>query len=125
MEDKWSIKKVLESQGDMHEKVVNQSNSELLSSSPTRSPGPRHIQIDVHIACDLCFVCSTYAQKDKETNFPMPPVSCTTKIRVVGNHQNSTDFKNRFLVLCHYFDPMGRVSRWSPLGTHPRVWPQP
>jgi hypothetical protein len=23
MEDKWSIKKVLESQGDMHEKVVN------------------------------------------------------------------------------------------------------
>jgi hypothetical protein len=36
MEDKRSIKKVLESQGDMHEKVVNQSNSELLSSSPTR-----------------------------------------------------------------------------------------
>jgi hypothetical protein len=32
MEDKWSIKKVLESQGDVHEKVVNQSNSELLSS---------------------------------------------------------------------------------------------
>jgi hypothetical protein len=29
------IKKVLESQGDMHEKLVNQSNSELLSSSPT------------------------------------------------------------------------------------------
>jgi hypothetical protein len=35
MEDKWSIKKVLESQGDMHEKVANQSISELLSSSPT------------------------------------------------------------------------------------------
>jgi hypothetical protein len=32
MEDKWSIKKVLESQGDVHEKVANQSNSELLSS---------------------------------------------------------------------------------------------
>jgi hypothetical protein len=47
MEDKRSIKKVLESQGDMHEKVANQSNSKLLSSSPTRSPGPPRIQIDV------------------------------------------------------------------------------
>jgi hypothetical protein len=40
MEDKRNIKKVLESQGDVHEKVANQSNSELLSSSPTQSPGP-------------------------------------------------------------------------------------
>jgi hypothetical protein len=47
MEDKRSIKKVLESQGDMYEKVANQSNSELPSSSPTRSPGPPCIQIDV------------------------------------------------------------------------------
>jgi hypothetical protein len=47
MEDKRSIKKVLESQGDVHEKVVHQSNSELPSSSPTRSPGPAHIQIDI------------------------------------------------------------------------------
>jgi hypothetical protein len=46
MEDKWSIKKVLESQGDVREKVVNQSNLELLSSSPTWSIGPRRIQID-------------------------------------------------------------------------------
>jgi hypothetical protein len=62
MEDKRSIKKVLESQGDVHEKVVNQSNSELLSSSPTRSPGqPPHIQIDVQIAYYLCFGRSTYA----------------------------------------------------------------
>jgi hypothetical protein len=38
MEDKRNIKKVLESQGDVHEKVVNQSNSELSSSSPTQSP---------------------------------------------------------------------------------------
>jgi hypothetical protein len=29
MEDKQSIKKVLESQEDVHEKVANQSNSEL------------------------------------------------------------------------------------------------
>jgi hypothetical protein len=47
MEDKWRIKNVLESQGDVHEKVANQSNLELLSLSPTRSPGPPHIQIDV------------------------------------------------------------------------------
>jgi hypothetical protein len=47
MEDKRSIKKVLESQGDVHEKVANQSNSELSSSSPTRSPGAPCIQIDI------------------------------------------------------------------------------
>jgi hypothetical protein len=55
MEDKRSIKKVLESQGDMHEKVVNQSNSELPSLSSTRSPRPPSIQIDVQIAYDLHF----------------------------------------------------------------------
>jgi hypothetical protein len=71
MKDKRSIKKVLESQGDMYEKVANKSNSELLSLSPTRSPGPPRIQIDVQIAYDLRFVCSTYAQKAKEINFPM------------------------------------------------------
>jgi hypothetical protein len=59
MEGKWSIKKVLESLGDVHEKVVNQSNSELPSSSPTRSPGPPHIQIDVQIVYDLCSGRST------------------------------------------------------------------
>jgi hypothetical protein len=96
MEDKWSIKKVLESQGDMHEKVVNQSNSELPSSSPTRSTGPPCIQIDIQIAYNLRFGSSTYARKDKEINFPMTLVSCPTKIRVVRNHQNSTDFQNYF-----------------------------
>jgi hypothetical protein len=61
MEDKWSIKKVLESQGDVHAKVANQSNLDLPSSSPTRSLGPPHIQIDIHIVYDLHFGCSTYA----------------------------------------------------------------
>jgi hypothetical protein len=92
MEDKRSIKKVLESQGDVHEKVANQSNSELPSSSPTQSPRPPRIQIDVHIAYDLCFGGSTYARKAKEITFPMAPVLCPTKLRVVRNHQNSTDF---------------------------------
>jgi hypothetical protein len=86
MEDKQSIKKVLESQGDVHEKVVNQSKSELPSSSPTRSPGPPHIQIDVQIAYDLHFGRSTYARKAKEIKFPMELVSCPTKIRVAHNH---------------------------------------
>jgi hypothetical protein len=58
MEDKWSIKKVQESQGDVHEKVANQSNLELPSSSPTRSPGPPRIQIDVQIAYDLVWTFS-------------------------------------------------------------------
>jgi hypothetical protein len=96
MEDKWSIRKVLESQGDMHEKVVNQSNSKLPSSSPTRSPGPPRIQIDVQIAYNRRFGRSTYARKDKEINFPMALVSCPTKIGVVRNHQNNTDLQNRF-----------------------------
>jgi hypothetical protein len=71
MEDKWSIKKVLESQGDVHEKVANQFNSELPSSSPTQSPGPPRIQIDVQIAYYLHFGRSTYAWKAKEIAFPM------------------------------------------------------
>jgi hypothetical protein len=92
MEDKRSIKMVLESQGDVHEKVANQSNWELLSSSPTQSPGPPRIQIDVPITYDLRFGCSTYARKDKEIAIPMTPVSCPTKIGVARNYQNSTDF---------------------------------
>jgi hypothetical protein len=96
MEDKRSMNKVLESQGDVHEKVVNQSNSELPSLSPTRSPGPPHIQIGVQIAYDLRFGRSTYARKAKEITFPMEPISCPTKIGVVRNHQKSTDFQNHF-----------------------------
>jgi hypothetical protein len=69
MEDKRSIKKVLESQGDVNDKVANQSNSELMSSSPTRSLGPPRIQIDVQIAYDLRFGLSTYARKSKEITF--------------------------------------------------------
>jgi hypothetical protein len=88
---------VLEGQGDVHEKVVNQSNSELPSSSPTQSPGPPHIQIDFQIAYDLRFGCSIYARKAKEITFLMEPISYPTKIGVVRNNQNSTDFQNHFL----------------------------
>jgi hypothetical protein len=92
IEDRQSIKKVLESHGDVPEKVANQSNSELPSSSPTQSPGPPRIQIDVQIAKDLHFERSTYARKAKEITFPMKPVSCPTNIGVILNYQNSTDF---------------------------------
>jgi hypothetical protein len=42
-------------------KVVNQSNSELPSSSATWSSGAPSIQIDIQIAYDLHFGRSTYA----------------------------------------------------------------
>jgi hypothetical protein len=96
MDGKQSIKKVLESQGDVHEKVANQSNSELPSSSPTRSPGSPHIQINVQIAYDRRFGRSTYARKDKDITFPMDLGSSPTQIGIVHNHQNRTDFQNYF-----------------------------
>jgi hypothetical protein len=114
MEDKRNIKKVLESQGDVHEKVANQSNSELPSSSLTQSPGPTHIQIGVQIAYDLCFRRSTYVRKDKEITFPMASVSCPTKIEVVHNHQKSTAFQNYFWCCTTI------LARWAvyPVGVH-------
>jgi hypothetical protein len=114
MEDKRSIKMVLESQGDVHEKVANQSNSQLPSSSPTRSPGPPHSQIDVQIAYNLRFGCFTYSQKAKEITFPMELVSCPTKIGVIRNYQNSTDFQN------HFWCCVTILARWSvyPVGVH-------
>jgi hypothetical protein len=96
MEDKRTTKKVLESQGDMHEKVANQSNLKLPSSSPTQGLGPSCIQIDVQIAYYLRFVRSKYARKAKELIFPMTLVSYPTKIVVVQNYQNNTDLYNRF-----------------------------
>jgi hypothetical protein len=114
MEDKLSIKKVLESQGYMHEKVANQSNSELPSSSPTQSPGSPRIQIDVQIAYDLGFGRSTYARKSKEINFPMALVSCPAKIGVVRNYKNTTDFQNSFWCCATI------LARWAvhPVGVH-------
>jgi hypothetical protein len=57
MEDLWDIKRVLESQGNMHNKVDVQSNSESRSLilSPTLSPGPPFLQIDVQDMSDFRF----------------------------------------------------------------------
>jgi hypothetical protein len=55
--DMWNIKRVLESQGDMHNKVEVQANSKSrsLTSSPTWSVGPPCLQIDVQDVSDLRF----------------------------------------------------------------------
>jgi hypothetical protein len=57
MEYLWDIKKVLEIQGNTHNKVEFQANSESrsLTSSPTQSPVPPCLQIDVQDASDLRF----------------------------------------------------------------------
>jgi hypothetical protein len=57
MEDMWGIKRVLENQGNMHNKVDVQSNSEFMSltSSLTQSSGPPCLQIDVQDVSDLRF----------------------------------------------------------------------
>jgi hypothetical protein len=114
MEDKQSIKKVLERQGDVHEKMAKQSNSELLNSSLTRSSEPPHMQIDVQIAYDLRFGRSIYARKAKEITFPMTSISCPTKIGVVQNNQNNTNFQN------HFWCCTTILGRWSvyPVGVH-------
>jgi hypothetical protein len=114
MEDKQSIKKVLESQGVVQEKVVNQSYSEMPSLSPTQNSVPPHIQINVQSAYDLHFGRSTYARKAKEITFPMAPVEHPTKIGVVRNHQNSTNFHNRFWCCTTI------LARWAvyPVGFH-------
>jgi hypothetical protein len=55
MENMWDIKKVLERKGNMHNMVEVQANSESrsLTSSPTQSPGPPFLQIDIQDASDL------------------------------------------------------------------------
>jgi hypothetical protein len=57
MENMRDIKNVLESQENMHNMVEVQANleSRSLTSSPTRSPGPPCLQIDVqdHPTSDL------------------------------------------------------------------------
>jgi hypothetical protein len=56
-EDEWDIKRMLERQGDVHINVEIQANSEFrsLTSSPTRSPRPHCLQIDVQDTSNLQF----------------------------------------------------------------------
>jgi hypothetical protein len=86
-EDEWDINKALERQGDAHIKVEIKSNSELqsLTLSPTRSPGPPQIQIDVQYAYKIRFGRYTYARKEDKIKFPMASVLGPTKIRLDQN----------------------------------------
>jgi hypothetical protein len=63
MKNMQDIKKVPESQVNMHNMVEVQANSESRSLivSQTQSLGPPCLQIDVHDASDLKFGWSTYA----------------------------------------------------------------
>jgi hypothetical protein len=49
MEDMWDIKKVLKIQGNMHNKMEVQANSESrsLTLSPSQNPGPPCLQMNV------------------------------------------------------------------------------
>jgi hypothetical protein len=73
---------VLRRQGDAHIEVEIQSNSEFqsLTSSPTQSPGPPQIQIDVQDSYEIRFGRSTYARKEDEIKFRMELVPCPTII---------------------------------------------
>jgi hypothetical protein len=71
----------------VHIKVEIQSNSEFqsMTSSPTRSPGPPRLQIDVYDSYDVGFGHSTYEQKEDGIKFLVAPVPRPSKI---GFNQN-------------------------------------
>jgi hypothetical protein len=81
---------------NMHNMVEVQANSESksLTSSPTRSPGPSCLEVHIEDTSGLRFGGSTYAWKEKEITFSMPPVSWSTKIGVGRNCGNKTYFQN-------------------------------
>jgi hypothetical protein len=82
-EDERDIKRVLESQGDAHIMVEIQSKSQFqsLTSTPTRSPGPPRLQIDVQDAYEIGLGHSTYSRKENEIKVPMASVAGLIKIR--------------------------------------------
>jgi hypothetical protein len=57
MKDMWDIKKVLEIQGNTHNKVEVEANleSRSLALSPTRNPRPPCLEIDVQDTSNLSF----------------------------------------------------------------------
>jgi hypothetical protein len=86
-EDERAIKRALERQGHAHNKVEIQFNLKFqsLTLSPTQSPGPPMLQIDVQTAYEIRFGCSMYARKEDEIKFPMELVLVPTKIRFGQN----------------------------------------
>jgi hypothetical protein len=77
--------------------VEIQSNSEFqsLTSSPTRSPGPPQLQIDVQHTYEIGFGHSTYVQKENETKITMALVPSQTKIGFVHNGRNNFNIQSQ------------------------------
>jgi hypothetical protein len=96
MEDMWDIKRVLESQGNTHNKVDVQSNSESKSLilNPSRSPGSPYLQIDLHDTHEIEFGHSICARKEEEIKFPMELVPGQTKIRFNQNCRNNFNIQS-------------------------------
>jgi hypothetical protein len=115
MEDKQSIKKVLESQGDVHEKVMNNpiQNCQVRVQLGVHDRLIFKLTSRLHTASVLETVFGV-ARKDTEITIPMEPVSCPTKIGVIHNHLNSTNFQNRFWCCTTI------LARWTvyPVGVH-------
>jgi hypothetical protein len=82
-------------QGEAHIKVEIQPNSEFqsLTLSPTRSPGPPQLQIDVQDAYQIGFQHSTYARKEDEINFAMAVVPGPTKIGLDPNAETISIYR--------------------------------
>jgi hypothetical protein len=95
-EDEWDIKRVLERQGDVHIKVEIQSNSKFqsLTLSPTQSPGPPQLQIDVQEAYNIGMGHYTYPRKENEIKFLVAPVPHRIKIGFDQNCQNNFNIQS-------------------------------
>jgi hypothetical protein len=76
--------------------VEIQSNLEFqsLTSSPTQSPGPPQLHIDVQNAYQIRFGRSTYAQKEDEITFPVALVPGPTKIGLNLNCRNNFNIQS-------------------------------
>jgi hypothetical protein len=87
---------VLQRQGDAHIKVEIQSNSEFqsLTLSPTQSPGPLQIQINVHDTYKIEFGHFTYARKEHEINILVELVLGPNKIIFHQNCQNNFNIQS-------------------------------
>jgi hypothetical protein len=117
-EDEWDIKRMLKRQGDAHIKVEIQSNSKFssLTLSPTRSPRPPRLLIDVQYAYEIGFGLSTYAWKEDEIEFPMEVVPCPTKIGFDQNYQNKCNIQSPTRPEAVYIKTDGQVAYDIQLG---------
>jgi hypothetical protein len=65
-----------------------------LTLSPTQSPVPPQLEIDVQYVYQFRFRCSTYAWKEDEIKFRMAHVPGPTKIRLDKNCRNNFNIQS-------------------------------